>query len=302
MGKRLGLVVVAGVLAASTCTAQGTINTVVGSATCCSAVDGVQATNYWLTSSTGLTMDNQGSLYIWETSGAKVKKVSAAGTITTVAGNGTAGFTGDGGPATAAELFPTGSISGLALDGSGNLYISDGYNNRIRKVDTSGRITTVAGNGTGSFFGDGGPATSAQLSFPAGIAVDSSGNLYIADNSNNRVRKVDSTGRITTVAGNGNVVYSGDNVPATATAVHSPVGVALDSKGNLYISEGPENRVRKVDTSGIITTVAGLTQKTSGFTGDGGPATSATLAGPLGLTVDSLGNLYIADNSNGRIR
>jgi len=302
MGNRLGLVAAVGVLAASIGAAQGTITTVVGSSTCCSAVDGVQALNYWLTGSTGLTMDSQGNFYIWEASAAKIKKVSPAGIITTVAGNGTAGYSGDGGPATAAEIFPTGSLSGLAVDSKGNLFISDSYNNVVRKVDTTGRITTVAGNGTGSFFGDGGPATSAQLFYPSGIAIDSAGNLYIADNSNNRVRKVDTTGRITTVAGNGNVVYSGDNVPATSTTVHNPAGLAFDSQGNLYISEGSDDRVRKVDPSGNITTVAGLTKKTSGFSGDGGPATSATLSGPLGLAVDSLGNLYIADNSNGRIR
>ncbi len=302
MGIRLGYLAAAMIFGAAECAGQGTITTVAGSATCCSAIDGVQATSYWLTSATGVAMDKQGNLYIWEASTAKIKKVTPAGIISTVAGNGTAGYTGDNGPAISAELFPTGSVTGLAVDSAGNLYISDGFNNVVRKVNSAGIITTVAGNGNGGFLGDGGPATSAQLSFPAGIAVDSAGNLYIADASNNRVRKVDTSGRITTVAGNGNVVYSGDNVQATTVVVDRPEGVTVDGQGNLYISETSDSRVRKVNTSGIITTVAGLTKKTSGFSGDGGPATAATLAGPCGLAVDALGNLYIADNSNGRIR
>jgi uncharacterized protein (TIGR03437 family) len=289
------------ILAASQGFGQGIVTTVVGSATCCKSPDGSGATSIWLTSAGGLAMDKQGNLYIYENQLSKVRKVMA-GIISTIAGNGTPGYAGDGGPATSAELFPTGSVMGLAVDSAGNVYISDGYNNAVRKVDTNGIISTVAGTGTAGFSGDGGPATKAQLDFPAGIALDAAGNLYIADTSNNRVRKVAPSGMITTFAGNGNVVYSGDNVLAATTAVHSPGGVTVDAQGNVYIAETSDSRVRKVDASGNITTVAGQTKKTSGFSGDGGPATAATLAGPRGLAVDAFGNLYIADNGNSRIR
>lgn len=295
-------VIAALALAAAPCCGQSTISTVAGSSQCCNSADGGLATSTWLTGVSGITVDRRGNLYIWEGASFKVRKVNTAGIITTVAGNGTPGYSGDGGPATSAQLFSSGSVSGLAVDDAGNLYISDGENYVVRKVDTAGIISTVAGNGAPGFSGDGGPATSAQLFYPAGIALDRAGNLYIADSSNNRVRKVNTAGIITTVAGNGNVVYSGDGVQATATAVDRPEGITVDSAGNLYISETSDSRVRKVDPSGIITTVAGQTKKTNGFSGDGGPATAATLAGPIGLAVDSSGDLYIADNSNGRVR
>jgi uncharacterized protein (TIGR03437 family) len=288
-------------LAPSLCTGQ-VISTVAGSATCCNSSDGGAATSTWLPAVGGLTLDSAGNLYIWDTASSTIRKVNTVGIISTVAGNGTAGGTGDGGPATSAQLFASGSISGLAMDSAGNLYIGDGNNHRVRKVNTAGIISTVAGTGAPGFSGDGGPATSATLFYPAGIAVDNAGNLYIADSSNNRVRKVNAAGIISTVAGNGNVSYSGDGVMATTTAVDRPEGVTVDSAGNLYISETSQSRVRKVNASGIISTVAGLTTKTNGFSGDGGPATSAKLAGPIGMAVDSAGNLYIADNSNGRIR
>ncbi len=290
------------VAAAASVLAQGTITTVAGSPTCCNSADGGSATSTWLPTAEGMALDRQGDIYIWDAQSAKIKKVSTNGIITTVAGNGTAGYSGDGGPATSARIFAIGAHPGLAVDNSGNLYISDSENNVIRKVDTGGIITTVAGNGTSGFSGDGGKATQAQLFQPAGIVVDASGNLYIADNDNNRVRKVSSAGIITTVAGNGHVVYEGDGVQAATTAVHGPVGLAVDNAGNLYISEGADSRIRKVDANGIITTVAGQTKKTRGFSGDGGPATAATLASPIGLAVDGSGNLFIADSNNNRVR
>ena len=145
----------------------------------------------------------------------------------------------------------------MALDASGNLYIADDDNNRIRKVDTNGIITTVAGNGSASYSGDGGAATNASLYYPCGVAFDASGNLYIADYGNNRIRKVDTNGIITTVAGNGSCGYSGDGGAATNASLYYPYGVALDAFGNLYIADYDNNRIRKVDTNGIITTVAG---------------------------------------------
>ena len=218
-------------------------------------------------------------------------------TINTVAGNVPAGhslYGGDGGPAVSAQLA---SPLGVALDSSGNLYIADTDNQRIRKV-SNGVITTVAGNGPAGFYGDNGPATSAWLNNPAGVVLDSAGNLYIADTNNQRIRKV-SNGMITTVAGNGTLGFSGDNGPATNAMLNQPTGVALDSAGNLYIADSHNNRIRKV-SNGVIATVAGI--GTNGYSGDGGPATSAQLSFPAGLAVDSAGNLYIADTFNGRIR
>jgi len=216
-------------------------------------------------------------------------------TIYTVAGNGTGGYGGyggDNGPATSAELY---APYGVAVDSVGNVYIADTANNRVRKV-SNGVITTVAGGG--SSLGNNGPATSAQLEFPFGVAVDSAGNLYIADTGNDRIRKV-SNGVIITVAGNGTQGFSGDNAPATSAQMNYPWGVTVDPAGNVYIADSNNNRVRKV-SNGVIATVAG--NGSQGFSGDGGPATSAQLWNPAGVAVDSAGNLYIADYFDGRIR
>jgi sugar lactone lactonase YvrE len=222
------------------------------------------------------------------------------GHIASQAGNGVLGYSGDGGPAASAEFS---SPTGVAVDSSGNLYIVDADNNRIRKVTAStGIITTVAGNGTAGYSGDGGAATSAELDTPFGVAVDASGNLYIVDVNNDRIRKVTaSTGIITTVAGNGTWGYSGDGGTATSAELFSPFGVAVDASGNLYIADSGNNRIRKVTAStGIITTVAG--NGTAGSTGDGGAASSAELSYPTGVVVDSLGNFYIADYNNNKVR
>ena len=206
-------------------------------------------------------------------------------------------FSGDEGPATAARLtFPF----GVAVDGAGNLYIADSSNHRIRKVDATGTITTVAGTGEFGFGGDEGPATAAQLFLPIGVAVDGTGNLYIADAGNQRIRKVDATGTITTVAGTGERDFSGDEGLATAAQLDFPFGVAVDGTGNLYIVDTYNHRIRKVDATGTITTIAGTGERD--FSGDGGPAVRAALYFPIGVAVDSAGNLYIADSSNHRIR
>src|SRR5437870_3340162 len=222
--------------------------------------------------------DQAGNLFIAAAFQNRVFKVDSEGQLTVVAGSGTFGFSGDGGPATAAEL--SGPL-GIAVDSSGNLFIADAGNERIRRVDaTTGIITTVAGNGTAGFSGDGGPAIGAGLFRPAGIAVDSSGNLFIGDSVNDRIRRVNATtGIITTVAGNGMVGFSGDGGPATSAELFVPTGVAVDSSGNLFIADTENARIRRVDaTTGIITTVAG--NGSFGFSGDGGPATSGELILP----------------------
>ena len=175
----------------------------------------------------------------------------------------------------------------------GNLFISDLYNNRVRKVSANGVITTVAGNGTQGFTGDGGPATAAQIAQPYGIAVDGSGNFFFADFGNTRVRKVSASGTITTVAGNGTPGFTGDGKSRTAAEVNYPKGIALDASGNLFIADFANSLIRKVSASGIITTVAGTGD--FGYTGDGGPATSAKLYFPRGVAVDTAGNVFIAD-------
>jgi uncharacterized protein (TIGR03437 family) len=279
----------------------GVISTVVGSGSGTYSGDGGPALKAGVPSPTGLAMDTSGNLYILETGNARVRKVSANGTITAYAGTGTSGFTGDGGAATSAQLFPG---HGIAVDGAGNLYIADLYNNRIRKVDASGIITTFAGSGTGNalgqggFSGDGGQATAAMLNLPDAVAVDTAGNVYIADSSNYRIRRVDrNTGVITTVAGNGNVPQNkqtaNDGGVATQVPIQQPTSVTLDSAGNLYFSDGA--RVQKVDTSGIIRTVAGT--GTAGDTGDGGPGTSAEVKSVQGLAADNFGNLYISESA-----
>jgi sugar lactone lactonase YvrE len=245
----------------------------------------------------GIYVDSAGNLYIADTYNHLIRRVDTSGVITTVAGDGSYGYSGDNGPATSASLYYPTSV---AVDSAGNLYIADIDNNRIRKVDTGGVITTVAGNGIQGYSGDNGPATSANLNLPCGVAVDGLGNLYIADYYNDRIRKVDTSGIITTVAGNGLRDYIGDNGPATSASLFDPMSVVVDSAGNLYVADTWHNRIRKVDTGGVITTVAG--NGIQGYSGDNGPATSANLKQPFGVAVDSVGNLYIADFNNNRIR
>jgi sugar lactone lactonase YvrE len=218
------------------------------------------------------------------------------------AGTGTCGYSGDGGPATSAELNSPGDV---VLDGAGNLYIADSENNLIRKVDVNGVITTVAGNidlGRG-FSGDGGPATSAQMDFPGGIGLDTAGNLYIADSGNNRIRKVDLAGIITTIAGSSaEGGYSGDGGLATVAGLNYPLAVRADTAGNLFIADSSNDVIRKVDLTGKITTVAGDFSLGAGYTGDGGPATSAQLDYPIFVSLDAAGELFISDDDNGVVR
>jgi sugar lactone lactonase YvrE len=228
---------------------NGTITTVAGTGTPGDSGDGGPATSAQLNNPSGVAVDSDGNLYIADYRSHRVRKVEPGGTITTVAGTGTSGYGGDGGPATAAQLaFP----GGVAVDGDGNLYIADIFNSRVRKVAPGGTITTVAGTGDFAYNGDNQPATAAQLNRPYGVAVDGAGNLYIADTSNQRVRKVAPGGTITTVAGTGTAGYNDDNQQATAAQLNNPHGVAVDGAGNLYIADTINNRVRRVQLAAVI--------------------------------------------------
>jgi hypothetical protein len=265
--------------------------------------DGGRATEATLNFPRTMALDRTGNLFIGDGYNHRVRKVSPAGIITTVAGNGRAGFSGDGGPATEARL---NTPVGLVADTAGNLFFVDAYNHRIRKVSPEGIISTVAGSGPtgysqGVSAGDGGPATEARLNGPTGLALDRSGNLFIAETGDYftaskrgyRIRKVSAAGIITTVAGSDQKGYAGDGGPATQARLEAPLGVAVDSAGNLFISDNGNYRVRKVDPNGIISTVAGTGKQR--YAGDGGLATATGLAGPIGLAVDAVGNLLFTD-------
>ncbi len=262
--------------------------------------DGSPATHATLDFPIGVAVDATGTLYIADSGSQRIRKVSPAGIITTVAGNGYCCFSGDGQAATNAALNLPYDIS---TDRSGNLYIADRDNQRILRVNAkNGVMTTVAGNGVLGYSGDGGPALKASLANPMGMTIGRDGSLFIVDQGNHRIRKVDAiTGIISTVAGNGIQDLAGDGGPATEARLNSPMGIAVDAEGKLYISDTGNQRVYVVDISdGSINTVAGTGG--SGFSGDGGPATRADLANPTSLAVDPEGNLYIADSDNHRVR
>lgn len=218
------------------------------------------------------------------------------GIISTVAGDGYTAYNGDGIKAIAAGMYP----ASVATDAKGNFYIVDPRNERIRMVDASGVITTVAGNGNTGFSGDGGPAADAELDEPSGVAVDAGGDMYIADFGNNRVRKVTPDGIISTVAGDGQFSYDGDGGQAINAGIGTPSAVAVDGSGDIYIADFYNSNIRKVTPAGVITTVAGSGM--GGYSGDGGPATSAQMNGPVGVAVDNASNLYISDLGNVCIR
>ncbi|MGP8217630.1 MAG: T9SS type A sorting domain-containing protein [Bacteroidia bacterium] len=345
------------IIVSNAVTAQvGIITTVAGTGTSGYSGDGGLAIHAKLSYPTDLAIDSRNNIYIADGNNNRIRKIDSAGIITTIAGNGIAGFNGDNIPATSAELnYP----AGIAVDSKDNIYICDLYNNRVRKVDTSsGKIITIAGNGISGYKGDGGPADSAELNKPCNVTVDGSGNIYITDAGNNVIRKVDNlsgfistiigdsimgysgdgglatsaeinnpgglsldafhniyladfgnqrirkvsavTVNITTIAGNGMAGYSGDGWYALVSSLWGPNNVKLDSIGNYYIADYYNNRIRKVDTTGIITTIVG--NGTAGYSGNGGNATSAELNGPTSLAFDTYGNIYIADWANNVIR
>lgn len=277
-------------------TPAGVITTFAGNGVNTFAGDGGPATSASISDASGIALDAAGNLYIADSSNRRIRKVSG-GIISTVAGTGTQGYTGDGGPAMSATL---GRPVALTFDVAGNMYYVDSVNQCVRRITAAGVISTVVGNGVQAFSGDGGQATSASLAFPLGIALDSSGNMYIADANNNRIRKVNSSGIITTVAGNGNGEFAGDGGVATNASLNIPSDVAIDSAGNLYIGDAGNNRVREVNTSGIITTIAGTDE--NGFSGDGGAPTQAMLNYPWSVKASPSGTIYIGDMANNRVR
>jgi uncharacterized protein (TIGR03437 family) len=316
---------------------QGIMTTVAGKGSRGFSGDGGPGTSAALNQPLSVAVDVAGNILIADSLNDRVRKVGTDGVITTVAGSGVRGSGGDGGPATGAALY---APEGVAVDRAGNLYIADTGNQRLRKVSAQGTISTlarlfsfpravavhadgnlyiaddytirkvspqgaintVAGSSESppSFSGDGGPATSASLDNPDGVAVDAAGNLYIADTGNQRLRKVSSGGTISTLAGSGLTTFYGDGGPANAAGFNAPTDVAVDSGGNLYIADSKNQRIRKINAQGTISTVAGNGRV--GDSGDGGPAISASLNNPVAVAVDAIGNIYIADQSNNRIR
>jgi hypothetical protein len=282
-----------------------TISTIAGTGAPGYSGDGAAATSAKIDGPSH-SVFNSGNFYIADTYNNVIRKINTSGTITTVAGNGfgytagqlnSGGFGGDLGQATAAEL---NSPLAVDLDAFGNMYIADYDNNRIRKVNTAGIISTYAGTGVAGYSGNGGQATAAKLSQPAGLTFDASGNMYIAEFGNSVIRKITTSGIISTYAGTGVAGYGGDAGQATSAKLYQSIDMVFDASGNMYIADFQNNRVRKVNTSGIISTVAG--NGTFGYTGDAGQATSAEIGAPYDVAVDSYGNLYIADGSNGVIR
>ena len=288
---------------------SGIITTVVGSGTAGFSGDGAAAVYAKINRPTSVACDLHGNLYIMDDRNFRVRMVNASGIITTIAGTGTSGFTGDGGAATAAEIV---GGTDIKVDVSGNVYLSGG--NRIRKINSSGVISTVAGNGGGGFSGDGGSATSALFNGMEGFWVDTSGQIFVADNGNKRIRKINTAGIVSTVAGGYVFSGTGDGMYATninwggvasfysegAFPYYSVPGIGADTAGNIYFTQEASHVVRKIDRSGIVTTIAG--SWTPGFYGDGGYATAAELDLPAGVVCDRLGNIYIADYGNHHIR
>ena len=242
-----------------------------------------------------VSADGAGGFYLASNQN-RIYHVTSDGTLTVIAGKGSVGFSGDNGPALSAQF---NYLQGIAVDSGGNVFVADSKHNRIRQVTPAGIITTVVGNGGWGPSGDGGPAVSAHLSGPRGLTVDQAGNLFIADTGNNEIRMVTPAGVISTVAGNGTAGFSGDGGSATSAQLNHPVAVAVDASGNIFIADQHNNRIRMVNSAGIISTVTG---STPGFSGDGGAAGSARISNPGGVAVDRAGNLFIADTGNNRIR
>jgi len=276
----------------------GIITTIAGTAVAGYNGDDIAATSAQLNGSGSAKVDKHGNIIITDNYNNYVRKIDTNGIIHIICGNGGQGYFGDGGPATAAELY---NPSDIAMDSSNNIYFSDLQNQCVRKIDAAtGIVTTIAGNGTVGYYGDGGPASASLLSYPNYLYIDQDQNLYISDNGNHCIRMINSSGIISTVAGTGVGGYNGDGIAATSAKLYYPGGICKDKSGNLYIADYYNSRVRMVNTSGVISTIAG--NGSLGFSGDGGPATAAEFARPVDVNVDSNSNIYIIDYDNQRIR
>ena len=278
-------------------TPEGIITTVAGTDST-EVQDGNRpATETNLSNAYGIATDLDDNLYVLSRGHSKIFKIGADGIARHIAGTGETGFSGDGGPALKAQFnFP----NHLVADATGNLFIADTANHRVRKISTHGVITTVAGTGKSGFSGDGGPAIEAELGAPAAIAMDADGNVYIAEFFNHRIRKITTDGIITTIAGTGTPGYNGDGQPAIESQIGEPTGVAVDRSGYVYISDQVNMRVRVVTPSGIMHTVAGTGNR--GYTGDGGPAEKAQTSNPDIIAFGPNGNLFIPDHLNAVVR
>lgn len=274
-----------------------TITTVAGTGVAGFAGDGSAATDAQLNFPQALALSSNGTLYIADLFNRRIRTIGTDGVIRTVAGNGTGGIAGEGGAATAAQM---GTSYGVAVDSAGTFYLSDSLNNTIRKVVSAGTITRLAGTGVRAFTGDGGTALDATLNLPTGLAVDASGNLFLADTENNRIRRIGTDGKILTIAGNGTASFRGDGGQAVDASLNHPEAVAVDSAGNVYIADTFNHRIRKVNGDGVILTVAGNGNNT--YSGDGVLAASSSLNYPRGVAVGASGDIYIADTFNSRIR
>ncbi len=288
-----------GILGNACADGQGIITTIAGNGITQYIGDGSPATNFSLGGPAGICLDRNGNVYIANLYTARISKLSHDTLKTIVDTSGISGYSGNGG------LADTATISnpiGVCLDTAGNLYITDVYYDVVRKVDVEGFISTICGSGSGGFGGDGGPSTTAKLELPHGTCIDKSGNLYVADFGNHRVRKMNlATGIISTFAGTGNNSFSGDNGPAVAADLSFPSSVCADNKGNIYIADYDNSRIRMVDAgTGIITTVAG--NGNQNYSGDGGLALNASLNQPNCVFVDKSGYIYISDFGNNVIR
>ncbi len=273
----------------------GNISTIAGNGIPGYGGDGGPALNARIHVPTGMAVDNFGNIYIADHASHVIRKINSAGIISTIAGNGRpapfGSSMGEGGLAVTAQLYDPFDV---AADNAGNIYIADAASNCIRKINSAGIITTIAGiHFSGGYSGDGGPAASSRLTAPVSVAVDNAGNVYIADLGNHVIRKINTAGIIGTVAGNGTRGYSGDGGMATAASLNRPYEVVTDNAGNIYFAEESNHVIRKVNSAGIISTIAGT--GTEGYTGDGGPAINAKLAIPQRITIDPAGNIYVSD-------
>jgi len=280
------------------CSGAQTINTIAGNGNIGYSGDSNLATQAQL-NALGVTIARDGQIYIPDAANNRVRKINLGDSIFTVAGTGTAGYNVDSGDALTTLLY---NPTGVAVDTLGNLYIADQHNQRIRKVDTAGVMTVIAGTGITGFSGDDSAAVNARLNNPIAVATDTFGNIFVVDYGNSRIRKINAAGIISTVAGTGVVGHTGDGGPAVAATLDTPTCVVADLQGNLYIADRGNNCIRKVDTAGIISNYAGSATGNYGFGGDGGAATAALLAHPYGIALDQYGHLYIADEENQRIR